>query len=826
MIAVEPAPSPSFAAPPEDPPGRPNPPPRSSSRQPAFPTSGSSSGCPTPVAAGRGPGEAHGLALWRRAVARGWWILVTILLLGGGLVAPAWAQGTPRDGLTWVVPDGVDPGVVVDGPALALATEVELAVHGPVVRGTVTQRYVNPHEVWVAGVYRFPLPTAAAVDGLTMVVGDRVLEGQIHEKEEARRVYEQAERQGVKATLVEEKRPNLFTTRVANVGPGERVEVTVTFQWLAEWRNGVFSLRMPMTFTPRFHPGPALPPLPTVVASSPDQLPAPTPEAGQPAELTELADRATRFAEDSVHLVEQEAAKVVTAARRAMSSVHPALGTPAADTGPPPPLQPLELTVDLAAGTRLGRLASPSHRLAVTAREPERGRYSLTLEPGAVAPDREFELTWQPELAESPRPVLFHEEVGGDVYALLMVLPPAPETSAFTRLPRETVFILDVSGSMQGAGIRQAKTALLLALERLQPEDSFNVLAFNHQTRALFPGSWPARPEVVAKARAWVRGLGATGGTEMLPALLSAFDGRSDGYGTAGERAVKQVIFITDGAVANEAELFTVIEDYLGETRLFTVGIGSAPNGHFMEEAARLGRGTATFIARPEQVAERMGGLFEKLESPTLTGVQLRWDDPGAEVFPERLPDLYAGEPVVVSARLLELGEEVVLSGERDGLLWDETVSVARSATTARGVGKLWARHKIDHLMSGYRRAPRWDPEGNLSPERSALRQRVVDVALAHHLVSPFTSLVAVDVTPTRPETEGLESGAVPNVRPAGAAWSRPGFLPATATSGPRALALGLGLLLLGVVLRRVLLPRTLPGGPLGGRRGFPRGSR
>lgn len=771
----------------------------------------------------------RGLALWRRAVTARW----TILLLTFLALVPA---SDPAAAQTTTPSEGADPTGLLflsaDGgrlPAPVLDTDVRLRVTGMIVRARVTQRFANPHGEWMEGLYVFPLPETAAVDGLHMIIGDRIVEGQIQEKEEARQVYETAKQQGVKASLVEQQRPNLFTTRVANIGPGEEVEVELHYQQTLDWDAGSFRLRFPMTFTARYQPSPNAPlEPPTVVTTS--LLPTGNGTSGpypgdreegcceEPCE-GETLDGALEEAVEPAPWVEA----VSPAVRRAAQWVEPVVD--AADAAmrqiydPSPPVNPLRLTVDLDAGVPLASLDSPHHEIDLEEIDGRRGHYALTLARGAVSADRDFELVWTPELGAEPRATLFTEPLGLDTYSLLMVLPPDPESAGFQRLPRESTFVIDVSGSMSGAPLREAKQALLFALDRLTPEDSFNVLAFSARTRALFPGSWPADPEVVERARIWVSGLTIEGGTEMLPALLAALDGRPDGYGQAGARAVKQVIFITDGGVTNEDQLFTAIERHLGDARLFTVGIGSAPNSHFMRRAAELGRGTFTHVGRPDQVRERMQELFAKLESPALTGVEVQWDDPGAEMYPQRVPDLYAGEPVVVAARLIQLGDEVRLVGERDGSWWDESLPLAALASgnvggasvdggsVETGIGKLWARRKITALLDAWRRTPTHGPDGSPSPERAELRRQVVELALEHHLVSRFTSLVAVDVTPERPDGSPLASQQVPNVRPAGATWQYPGYLPSSGTSARLSLWLGLALLGLALVLRRLLGP-------------------
>jgi len=225
----------------------------------------------------------------------------------------------------------------------------------------------------------------------------------------------------------------------------------------------------------------------------------------------------------------------------------------------------------------------------------------------------------------------------------------------------------------------------------------------------------------------------------------------------SGER-VRQVVFLTDGQVGNEQELFRLIGAKLGDSRLFTVGIGSAPNSHFMTKAAAIGRGTFTYIGKVEEVREKMGALFAKLESPVLKGVKIEWPQ-GASVesWPARIPDLYAGEPVVVTVALDRAAGLAKVSGMRAGLPWVETLALGQPARGA-GLGALWARDKIGSLEDAAR-------EGASSGETKG---RIIEIALAHQLVTKYTSLVAVDHTPARPSGADLNAAAMPTNLPEG----------------------------------------------------------
>ncbi len=590
-------------------------------------------------------------------------------------------------------------------PAPTVSTDVEVRVTGLLARTRVVQRFRNPTAEWVEGVYVFPLPERSAVDALRMVVGERVLEGEIQTRAEAKATYQKARAEGRKATLLEQERPNIFTTSVANLGPGEEVEVAIEYQEELRYDAGVFSLRFPMVVGPRYIPG----------------------------SVAVAGFGGTGWA--------QNTEQVPDAAR-----VTPPVASSASERS-----HPATIRVELDAGFRLREIASPSHAVRVSAQAED--RYVVTLAEGPVPADSDFVLSWSPKVGEAPGAALFHEEREGESYVLLMVMPPEAQAAERARLPRETIFVVDTSGSMHGESIVQARAALGLALERLNPSDFFNVIAFANQPKRLFSESQPADPPSLARAKAWVQGLDANGGTELLPALRAALSGDAE------RSSVRQIVFITDGAVANEEALFAFIRANLGRSRLFTIGIGSAPNSHFMTKAAAFGRGTFSYIGSPSEVQSKMGALFAKLESPVLHDLEVSWDARGAEAWPNRLPDLYLGEPVVVAARLRSREGNVVLKGRRGDEDFVIDLSLEGGASE-NGVASFWARRKVAALMATLH-------EGAAMGD---VKQAVAELGLRHHLVTRWTSLVAVDVTPTAPPDVELETRPVPTLLPKG--WS------------------------------------------------------
>jgi Ca-activated chloride channel family protein len=343
--------------------------------------------------------------------------------------------------------------------------------------------------------------------------------------------------------------------------------------------------------------------------------------------------------------------------------------------------------------------------------------------------------------------------------------------------------------------IEQARKALELALGGLRPEDRFNVIQFNSVTHALFRVSVPATVDNLDRARNYVQNLSADGGTEMRPALELAL------HSPAAETHLKQIIFITDGSVGNEQELFTLIEASLGRARLFTVGIGSAPNGWFMRKAAEAGHGSYTYVSALHEIDEKMGRLFRKLESPQLTDIRIQWPDGvTVDAYPETVADLYAGEPIIVKARLS--GEprkhsQVIVSGDSFSGGWNRKIDIGgtadqpvANAVSSAGIAAIWARSRIEGLLDAEQRGA--DPDET--------RRAVIETALKHHLVSKFTSLVAIDKTPVRPRAAGLNSELVPNLLPYGQNQNAIFGFPATATGAELQRMTGLACLLVALL--------------------------
>ncbi|HVW71024.1 MAG TPA: hypothetical protein VHB68_18725, partial [Steroidobacteraceae bacterium] len=256
---------------------------------------------------------------------------------------------------------------------------------------------------------------------------------------------------------------------------------------------------------------------------------------------------------------------------------------------------------------------------------------------------------------------------------------------------------------------------------------------------------------------------------------------------------LRQIVFITDGGVSNEAEIVALIRDHLGDARLFSVGIGAAPNAFFLQEMAAAGRGSYTFIAQREEVGQRMQDLFRKLERPALVDLALQWPGGAQPELATSLPrDVYSGDPVVILARLPSLPSgTLTLSGRRDGQAWQQQLPITL-VDGPSGLSKLWARERLGALSR----------LKSVGGDTTALQSQILQLALQYQVVSEYTSLVAVDTTPVRPVDAALRSEQAPTSAPAGSYWQTgvTGFAQ-TGTPGPLWTLMGLVALTLGLTL-------------------------
>jgi Ca-activated chloride channel family protein len=559
----------------------------------------------------------------------------------------------PRRGLpSGVVPkDGEE---AVDVPLPLRHTDVHAVVTGYISAVDVTQQFENPYDEKIEAVYLFPLPEKAAVNEFVMTIGERKIRGILREKEEARRIYEDARAQGYRASLLVQHRPNIFEQKVANIEPGKRIDVNIRYFHTLAYEDGWYSFVFPTVVGPRYNPQGTSDPVVAV----------PRTVFGAPA--TGTAVRYLRPNERSAH--------------------------------------DLRLSVDVDAGVAIEELEA-SHDIA-TRRDGE-SRAHVALAGGSTIPNRDFILKFRVAGETIKSNLLTYTDARTqEGYFTLLVYPPAA-TTALRRQSVEMVFVVDTSGSMMGEPLGQARAAINAALDRLERGDTFQIMNFSTSVQQFASRPLAATYDNIERARDYVRRLGADGGTEMLSGIRAAL-----GFPHDPERT-RLITFLTDGYIGNEAEILGEVQRTIGAARIFSFGVGNSVNRFLLDGLATEGRGAAAYLGLDDSAGAVMGYYFDRISRPALTDVGIDW---GAlevrDVYPARLPDLFPGRPIIVTGKFAGRPGDVRVRGRLGNERASFDVGAARDSQQP-ALRSLWARLRIEDLA----RRQNWagDPGGDLA---------------------------------------------------------------------------------------------------------------
>lgn len=425
------------------------------------------------------------------------------------------------------------------------------------------------------------------------------------------------------------------------------------------------------------------------------------------------------------------------------------------------------LNLDLEIGLPLDKIESNTHDIRIDSIGES---YQIELSNGSELLDRDLVISWQPVAGFNPNTALFSEQKDGDYFYFMMITPPVK--NIISTLPKDVTFIIDTSGSMAGDSMQQAKRGLLAGLAALSGQDLFNIVEFNSTASRLYQQAQNVDSNNIREAKNFVNNLQADGGTEMLNALdLALSQPQNDGY-------LRQIIFITDGAVGNEQQLFKYLHDNLGDARLFTVGIGSAPNQHFMAGAAKYGRGSSVNIADLSEVDTQISALFDKITRPLMRDIVIDLplnDD--IEMYPQKIPDLYTAEPVLLSVKSTNPIDLIELSGKLGSENWSKVLDT--NVGQGNNIHKLWAKDKVDALV---------EQSVLYGEPLTDFKDEIVTIGLANQIVTPFTAFVAVEEQASKPANEIAKSENIANLAPLNNSL----YAPATATSSTLQILLGL----------------------------------
>jgi Ca-activated chloride channel homolog len=391
------------------------------------------------------------------------------------------------------------------------------------------------------------------------------------------------------------------------------------------------------------------------------------------------------------------------------------------------PAHDISLSVALDAGVPIGAVTSPSHLLSLT-RDGDR-RAAISLGAGDTIPNKDFILRYAvagqtPQLA-----VMTHRS--GESGALFLVAQPPAQAAQVAVAPRELVFVLDTSSSMAGAPLAKAKEAIRQTLKTMGPDDTFQIIRFDDTASALGARPINNKPRNIELALHWLDALGATGGTDMIPGLKAALTFPHD------PARLRIVAFLTDGYIGNEDEVLAAVQANLGPARLFSFGVGSAVNRYLLEELAAIGRGTVQVVRPDEDTAAAVASFTRRIARPVLTDVMISWGGLDVQsVVPAAIPDLFVGQPLVVSARFGKPGRGTVVVTATSGgrpVRFELAVELPEKAERP-AVASVWARARIAELS-----------RQQLRGEKDAIRKEITDLALSHHLMTAYTAFVAVD---------------------------------------------------------------------------------
>ena len=599
--------------------------------------------------------------------------------------------------------------------AILLDARMNLSVQGLLADMTLEQTFRNTTGQWLEGRYLFPLPEDAAIRGLTITVGERVIKGQIMTRQKAKQQYTAAKDAGQVASLVEQNRPNLFTMSVASIAPNDDIKIKLDVMLPVTIKDKTLQLVLPTTLTPRYT----------------NEL---TPDA---------AELDTPFARQS-------------------------------DIRGPR----LTLLANIAPLDDLSLVGSSTHALDTSS-----GNITLA----DIPMDRDIVLSWPMRVIPATSGEAFTSKHNGKRYMQVLLTPPN-DASQLPSVSRELILLIDKSGSMAGESIRAAREAIHFALDGLDPDDTFNIIAFDDGTQPLFSSARPAEAGTIATARRFADQLNADGGTEMFNALqLALTNDRDDrlilnsrvnanedtdadnaitkaefSANYSDESRLKQLVFLTDGSVGYEESLLKFIKQRLGNSRLFTVGIGSAPNTWFLEKAAEAGRGVALSIRDTSDVASAVGQLLSRLEQPVITDLSIQYANGFGEIYPHPVPDLYAARPTMILGRISDDVDEIILTGRRAGERWTQVISIPTSpesdSTQASSLAMQWARAKVESLLD----------EQRDSVDNERHKDTITALAIDVGLVTPYTSFVAFEAEPVRPTVVPGKSVKVASLIPHG----------------------------------------------------------
>ncbi len=559
-------------------------------------------------------------------------------------------------------------------------TDVSVKISGVIAAVTVRQHYANEGKDTVHGTYIFPASTRAAVHGMTMTIGDRVIRAKIEEKDEARQIYETAKSEGKSASLLEQKRPNVFSMSVANILPGDLVVIELQYTELLVPTEGTYQFVYPTVVGPRY--------------TDMD-------EAGAP---------------QGEKWVKNPYLKEGSAPRTAF-----------------------DIGVDLSTGMPIQEAVCNTHETDIRWDGADLAHIGLA-DPGDFGGDRDFILRYRLVDKQITSGLMLYE---GETENFFLLMMQPPERVKPAHIPgREYIFVVDVSGSMNGFPLNTTKELLGDLVGNLRPTDAFNVLLFAGVSNLMAPNSLPATPGNLSQALSFIDGQQGSGGTDLFSAMNRAM------AIPASEGFARTLVIVTDGYIHAENAVFESIQNNLNRANVFAFGIGSSVNRFLIEGMAKAGQGEPFVVTGPAEAPDAARRFREYIASPVLTGIDVEFEGFDAyDVEPRSFPDLFAARPVLLIGKWRgEADGKITIRGTTGSGAYEKSFAVGETspADANEALRYLWARTRISRL-SDFNPQPH-DPEN---------RAEIVSLGLTYNLLTAFTSFVAVDEIIRNPGGEG-----------------------------------------------------------------------
>ncbi|MDZ8081871.1 MAG: VIT domain-containing protein [Nostoc sp. DcaGUA01] len=520
-------------------------------------------------------------------------------------------------------------------------TEVLAKVAGNLSRVEVIQSFENPFMQPLEAVYIFPLPDEAAVDDMEIKIGDRSIKGNIKKREEAQQIYEKAKQEGRTAGLLEQERDNIFTQSLANIKPGEQIDVTIRYTESLKFDAGNYEFVFPMVVGPRYIPG-------TTIDNSGD---------------TDRVPDASRITPP-----------VVPEGMRSRHDIH--------------------LTVEIDAGLPISQVRSPSHQLKI---EHSGQIVRIQLAGEDTIPNKDLILRYQVSAQETQSTVLTQTDDRGGHFTIYLI--PALSYSTDEIVPKDVVFLVDTSGSQSGDPLQKCQELMRRFINGLNPNDTFTILDFSDRVRQLSKTPLANTAENRAKAIAYINNLQAAGGTEMLSGIRTAINFPAP----AGR--LRSVVLLTDGYIGNENEILAEVQQHLQVgNRLYSFGAGSSVNRFLLNRIAEIGRGISRIIRHDEPTEEVAEKFYKQINNPVLTNIQISWqgDTESPVIYPKIAPDLFCEQPLVLFGRKQnKVSGNLQISGiAAGGKHYQKTFHLTFEETGNLAVAQLWGRACIKELMN------------------------------------------------------------------------------------------------------------------------------